>query len=418
MGAQSKHRLLQYQKNYREWQELHDGEIPPYHYGTHYSSTMIVASYLLRLVPFTHHFLTVQGNFDLPDRLFHSVKDAWLSAAQINPSDIKELIPEFFYLPEFLTNNNNFDLGTKQNGVVLGDVRLPTWAKGDTREFIRLHRKALECDYVSAHLHEWIDLIFGYKQQGPLAVEANNVFQYYYYYENNYPIKKKSIISQIDNFGQIPRQLFKRAHPPKRVFRSVESDAQTGILVNVDRLFFHNLPNLVPSAQPVKELKGPVGQMIQSDNRGLLAVEKNKVLVPPHNNRYIAWGFGDLSMRTGFIETERILAVYENFHIGQVLCASCPDSHTLITGGTSTLVCVWDMVKSSGREENDRRSFYTRCYTGITRLSRVLAVSTAYNLIVSGSEDQTASCGDLSKLTYVRHCLSTWLQSLLSPSTI
>ena len=47
-------------------------------------------------------------------------------------------------------------------------------------------------------------------------------------------------------------QLFKRAHPPKRVFRSVESDTQTGILVNVDRLFFHNLPNLVPSAQPVK----------------------------------------------------------------------------------------------------------------------------------------------------------------------
>lgn len=47
-------------------------------------------------------------------------------------------------------------------------------------------------------------------------------------------------------------QLFKRAHPPKRVFRSVESDTQTGALVNVDRLFFHNLPNLVPSAQPVK----------------------------------------------------------------------------------------------------------------------------------------------------------------------
>lgn len=41
--------------------------------------------------------------------------------------------------------------------------------------------QALECDYVSAHLHEWIDLIFGYKQQGPLAVEANNVFLHYFY---------------------------------------------------------------------------------------------------------------------------------------------------------------------------------------------------------------------------------------------
>ena len=36
--------------------------------------------------------------------------------------------------------------------------------------------QALECDYVSQHIHEWIDLIFGYKQRGAEAVAANNVF--------------------------------------------------------------------------------------------------------------------------------------------------------------------------------------------------------------------------------------------------
>jgi Beige/BEACH domain len=51
------------------------------------------------------------GHFDLADRMFHSVKDAWLSAAKHNMADVKELIPEFFYLPEFLSNSNNFDLG-------------------------------------------------------------------------------------------------------------------------------------------------------------------------------------------------------------------------------------------------------------------------------------------------------------------
>lgn len=61
---------------------------------------------------------------------------------------------------------------------------LPPWAKEDPREFIRVHRQALECDYVSQHLHEWIDLIFGYKQQGPAAVEATNLFHHLFYEGN------------------------------------------------------------------------------------------------------------------------------------------------------------------------------------------------------------------------------------------
>ena len=43
--------------------------------------------------------------------MFHSVKECWLSASKHNMADVKELIPEFFYLPEFLVNSNKFDLG-------------------------------------------------------------------------------------------------------------------------------------------------------------------------------------------------------------------------------------------------------------------------------------------------------------------
>ena len=44
----------------------------------------------------------------------------------------------------------------------------------DAREFTSKCLESLECEYVSERLHNWIDLIFGYKQQGPEAKKANN----------------------------------------------------------------------------------------------------------------------------------------------------------------------------------------------------------------------------------------------------
>jgi hypothetical protein len=54
----------------------------PYHYGTHYSSPGIVLHYLIRLQPFAAAHIALQnGRFDAPERLFRSVKGAWLSAS-------------------------------------------------------------------------------------------------------------------------------------------------------------------------------------------------------------------------------------------------------------------------------------------------------------------------------------------------
>ncbi|CAH1111054.1 unnamed protein product [Psylliodes chrysocephalus] len=411
MGAQSPDRLEQFKKRFKEWDDPH-GETPPYHFGTHYSSAMIVCSYLVRLEPFTQHFLRLQGgHFDLADRMFHSVKEAWLSASKHNMADVKELIPEFFYLDEFLMNSNQFDLGVKQNGVSLGNVVLPAWAKQDTREFIRVHRQALECDFVSLNLHHWIDLIFGYKQQGQPAVDSVNVFHHLFYegnvdiYNIDDPLKKNATIGFINNFGQIPKQLFKKPHPCKKMYGSNNrtSVIDTGSLVQAftlpppEKLFFHHLDNLRPSLQPIKEVKSPVGQILHVD-RSVLAVEQNKVLMPPSFNRYVAWGFADHSLRIGNYESDKAVFVSESVvqNNGEILACVCPSPKSIVTAGTSSVVTVWE-YEARKKSLSIKHSLY-----GHTDAITCLATSPAYNVIISGSRDSSAIIWDLSRGVFVR----------------
>jgi hypothetical protein len=221
MGAQHAGRQADYVERYKSFAEM--GDQPPFHYGTHYSSAMIVTSYLIRLQPFVESYLLLQGgNFDHPDRLFYSIEKAWTSASRDNMTDVRELIPEFFYLPEFLTNSNGFNFGMRQgSGGSIDTVVLPPWAKGDPKIFIAKHREALESPYVSQHLHQWIDLIFGSKQRGEAAIENTNVFHHLSYHgakdlDNiEDPHERLATIGIIHNFGQTPHQVFSRPHQPR-----------------------------------------------------------------------------------------------------------------------------------------------------------------------------------------------------------
>lgn len=99
-------------------------------------------------------------------------------------------------------------------------MELPPWANGSPETFVRLHAEALESEYVSANLPDWIDLIFGMKQRGTAAVDACNVF-YYLTYEGAVDMEKlpvelsQAIMEQIAYFGQTPIQLMKKAHPQR-----------------------------------------------------------------------------------------------------------------------------------------------------------------------------------------------------------
>jgi WD40 repeat protein len=223
IGALNPDRLAQFIQRYHDLDGLPDDE--KFLYGSHYSSPGVVLHYLIRQEPFTSMAIDLQsGRFDCPDRLFYNIGACWKSCLS-STSDVKELVPELFTCPEVLLNTNNYPLGKTQSRMSISNVILPPWANGSAYEFIRLHRLALESEYVSSNLHHWIDLIFGYKQRGIEAIKANNVF-HFLSYEGSVDlnritdeIDRAATESQIQNFGQVPYQLLCTEPHPQRYAR-------------------------------------------------------------------------------------------------------------------------------------------------------------------------------------------------------
>eukprot|EP00073_Rattus_norvegicus_P036271 XP_008761767.1 PREDICTED: protein FAN isoform X2 [Rattus norvegicus] len=211
VGALNPERLERLLTRYQEMPE------PKFMYGSHYSSPGYVLFYLVRIAP--EYMLCLQnGRFDNADRMFNSIAETWKNCLD-GATDFKELIPEFYDEDaSFLINSLKLDLGKRQGGQMVDDVELPAWASSP-QDFLQKNKDALESSYVSEHLHEWIDLIFGYKQKGSEAIGAHNVF-HPLTYEGGVdlnsiedPDDKVAMLTQILEFGQTPKQLFVTPHP-------------------------------------------------------------------------------------------------------------------------------------------------------------------------------------------------------------
>ena len=264
IGCQVQTQEEQFKERYETWA---DDELKPFHYGSHYSTAGSVLWYLLRLAPYTDAALQLQGgHLDCPDRLFRSIAEAFHGCTH-STTDVKELIPEFFYLPDFLENKNGLDMGVTQHGQQVGCVELPPWAR-DAAEFVAFNRRALESEHVSSMLHLWIDLIFGHKQRGPAAVEATNVY-YHLTYEGEVDLEaiddevlRRATEAQIANFGQTPRQLFSTPHPQRLPVSACMRPLFSGSLVPADLSIGAHAKSTLPNpaiADSVCEEEGKVG---------------------------------------------------------------------------------------------------------------------------------------------------------------
>nr|Q9ESE1.1 RecName: Full=Lipopolysaccharide-responsive and beige-like anchor protein; AltName: Full=Beige-like protein [Mus musculus]AAG14003.1 LBA [Mus musculus] len=446
IGALNPKRAAFFAERFESWE---DDQVPKFHYGTHYSTASFVLAWLLRIEPFTTYFLNLQGGkFDHADRTFSSVSRAWRNS-QRDTSDIKELIPEFYYLPEMFVNFNNYNLGVMDDGTVVSDVELPPWAK-TSEEFVRINRLALESEFVSCQLHQWIDLIFGYKQQGPEAVRALNVF-YYLTYEGAVnlnsitdPVLREAVEAQIRSFGQTPSQLLIEPHPPRgsamqasplmftdqaqqdvimvlkfpsnSPVTHVAANTQPGlampavITVTANRLFavnkWHNLPAHQGAVQDQPyQLPVEIDPLIAcgtgthrrqvTDLLDQSIQVHSQCFVITSDNRYIlVCGFWDKSFRVYSTDTGKLIQVVFG-HWDVVTCLARSESYIggncyILSGSRDATLLLWYWNgKSSGIGDNPGGETATprAILTGHDYEITCAAVCAELGLVLSGSQE-------------------------------
>ncbi|OHT09101.1 hypothetical protein TRFO_04701 [Tritrichomonas foetus] len=189
-------------------------DIPEFRYlfGQLPSSEMIVVWYQIRIEPFTTIHVTKMQNhgelprFDLPDRQLFSMKNLIFNLSEA--CGVKEFIPEFFFSPNFLVNDNNFDLGILSDGMVVNDVELLDWSQNEYT-FIAVLRQMLEGEIADNNINKWIDLFFGPYRN---SLSHFSVYKPFVYPENADALHMEEVL----HFGCIPAQLFSEEHPQRK----------------------------------------------------------------------------------------------------------------------------------------------------------------------------------------------------------
>jgi factor associated with neutral sphingomyelinase activation len=201
---------------------------PPYLYNSHYSTPAIIIHYLTRSLP--QYQLHLQGgSFGPAERMFNNICDYW-NYIYTQGREVNELIPEFYNSDgEFFINVHNIPLA-KSQGRYIDNITLPKWAR-TPQDFVHICRAALESEFVSSNISQWIDLIFGYKQRGEEAETADNLFNYVAYdnfeYNSTVDLRTQAYTTEIIECGQVPKQLFFEPHPKKKTTNLLDYELLT-----------------------------------------------------------------------------------------------------------------------------------------------------------------------------------------------
>eukprot|EP00049_Salpingoeca_infusionum_P007291 m.118390 g.118390 ORF g.118390 m.118390 type:complete len:3972 (+) comp13653_c0_seq4:233-12148(+) len=424
MGAQTEKRLQSALERYEMLQES-DSMLTPYIFGTHYSNAGTVLYYTTRLEPFTQLLYQFQDNsYDNPARMFNDVATAWRLSSELSSSDFKELIPEFFYLPSFLYNINHYPLPTLE-GRSIDSVRLPPWAHGCPHRFVWKYAEALESPFVSQMLPSWIDLIFGFKQRGDKAVEANNLFLADCYegkgYTGDDKVELDAKHGKIKHFGQIPRQLFNDPHP-SRLPAVLQQDASACAYTRsgLAEIHFEKLGKLAsrhPTLLKESSLEGTAGVASAQSRQQLRLggdVRAERVSAStPASQRLILDGFRlrvdiggwDNSLRVVDRKTHKTFAVAPPESMkGWTASAVVEDRAMLIVGFESGIVRLYLFEAKVNSEGELAEVRLVQEQSLLCHSDKVLCISTnsSVGYFVTGSEDCTAAIWHLNRQELIR----------------
>jgi hypothetical protein len=131
--------------------------------------------YLVRMEPFTTEEIRFQGTaLDAMDRTCQSLGLAYALMPSPAPRHALELVPECYFSAEVFQNINAVVFPAGRTGERIGDMVLLLWATSH-RDCVRQLRAAIESPSVSEQLHEYIDLVWGYRRRGQPALDCLRV---------------------------------------------------------------------------------------------------------------------------------------------------------------------------------------------------------------------------------------------------
>ena len=262
----------------------------PYCFNNHYNNKFHISYYLTRIFPFTFTNLKLQKWKFKPEKIFHNFENCFYNTIT-EKNEIKELIPEFFFLPEIFLNINNINFGfilseDNKTKIEINNVILPSWAKNRSDIVIYVLRELLEM-INKDKIYDWISLIFGEKQFGNHASKLYNIYSPYCY---NYWVKKKiNQLSNDDNINDIkdyfdkgicPTQLLKY-NPNKQKIKQKNNNNQTTTKeydLDIGNCQCENIKVKIDNMKDIYYI------LYNKINKTLNIIEKNKIIEKDLNN--------------------------------------------------------------------------------------------------------------------------------------